>query len=149
MLTLAASGGTVMAQDRTVIEQVIAAQNPCGSLKVAQLGVSIGIDQLDYVEIDEVDLTLRGNDVTARLGGRLACRTPASSFVQGDASASLRADTALNLEDCSMRSLNVQLDRFGGSFKDILAALKGELEQLLASRFQQTVIDQCRRFKAG
>ena len=61
--------------DWTVVERMLAAQNPCAALKTRQFGQTIGIDQLEDITLREADLALRDDNVTLSFTGRLACQT--------------------------------------------------------------------------
>lgn len=137
------------AQDRTVVESMIAAQNPCASLKATQFGVSFGVDTLKEIKVDQIDLSLRGEHVSLSMAGRLGCRTSPSAVMQGDAVASIRADASVLLAGCVVRNVSVALGQFGGSLAGILASARPQIEYSLTEHFRTALTDSCHRFNAG
>lgn len=136
------------AQEPTVIEKMIAAQNPCSELKTkTALGITIGIDKLDEVTLNTASASLDGNDVSLGFDGRLACRTSDAAVVKGNAATSVVAKAKLSLKDCAVDSLTVTLSEFGGTFGPILEAFAPALEQEIAAMATSRVIEACRAFR--
>lgn len=128
---------------RTVIEELVAAQNPCAGLSTEVFGLKVGIDQLAEVVLREADASLRGNDILLRLTGRLGCRTSAAALLQGDASATVSADAEVSLADCETASLQVQLSDFDGSYAAVLGALGPVLEDQIAEAVRPNLVEAC------
>lgn len=133
----------------TMVEDLIAQQNPCRELKAELMGSNIGIDKVKHVKVNHANLALNGNDVKVDLAGSLACETGPSSMVVGDASADLKASAAASLTDCKVRSVSVTLSNFGGSFRDVLAALQPSLQDSLKQEIKARVEEGCKEFSAG
>ena len=133
----------------TMVEDLIAEQNPCKELKAQLMGSQIGIDKVKQVKVNHANLALNGNDVKVDLSGSLACETGPSSMVEGDASADLKASAAASLTDCKVNSVSVKLSNFGGTFRDILVALQPSLQQSLQQEIKTRVEEGCKEFRAG
>lgn len=130
MTLLLALGGTfpVPVAARTVVEELIAAQNPCQGLRTKQFGMTIGVDRLKDVQLDTASVRLEGDRLSMDLDGRLTCETSPGAGFSGDAAARVRADAGLSLTDCSIETIEVRLSDFGGSLGPILAAFAPTIE---------------------
>lgn len=135
------------AQDRTVIEEMIAAQNPCAGLKTEIAGQTVGIDRLQDVTLGAADAALRGDDLTLSFSGRLACATSGSALLKGDASSAVAASADVSLAACENASVEVLLSDFGGSFAAVVQALAPVLELQLAETARPMIVDACRRLR--
>lgn len=72
------------AAEPTVIDQLIAAQNPCSGLKASAGSVSIGLDELENVALEQADVSLRGDDISVSLAGSFACHSASgAAFERG------------------------------------------------------------------
>lgn len=141
-----AAGDGEGARARTVVEEMIAATNPCASLRTEVGGQPIGLDSLDDVEIRAADASLAGDAVTLTFNGRLACRTPAGALFQGDAASDFAATAALSLADCAAAEVRVALSDFGGSFAAFLEALRPTIEARIAAAARPELVAACRDF---
>ncbi|MFC6461113.1 hypothetical protein ACFP76_11100 [Paracoccus aerius] len=133
---------------RTIIEELVAAQNPCAGLSTEILGQPVGIDRLDEVVLREADASLRGDNILLSLSGRLGCRTSDAGFIKGDASATVSADAEVSLADCEAPTVQVQLSDFGGSFAGLLGALGPVLEEQLAEAMRPKLVEACHDLRA-
>lgn len=132
------------APERTVIEDLIAAQNPCASLKTKIAGLQIGIDNLDDLALDSADVSLIGDDVALSFHGRLACKTSSAAAFKGSASSAIDASAQVSLADCDKASVQVALSDFGGTFAAaVLQALQPVLEQQIAQTAQPSLSKAC------
>ncbi len=136
------------ARQRTVIETMVAASNPCASLRTEVGGQAIGLDELDDVEIRTADASLAGDAVTLTLAGRLSCRTPAGALLKGDAASDVTATAAVSLTDCTAADVRVSLSDFGGSFGMILQALQPTIEAKLVEAARPQVVATCRAIRS-
>ncbi|MFT3973096.1 MAG: hypothetical protein QM699_06515 [Amaricoccus sp.] len=138
-------GGTAAgASERTVVEELIAAQNPCQGLRTKQFGVSIGVDRLKDVRLDTATVHLQGDRLSMDLDGRLACETSPGAAISGDAAATVRAEAELALADCAIDALDVRLTDFGGSLGPILAAFAPRIEAELRKAAEPKLRAACR-----
>lgn len=133
----------------TMVEDLIAQQNPCRNLKADLMGTRIGIDKVKSVKVNHANLALDGNHVKMDLSGSLACETGPGSAMVGDASADLKASAAASLADCKVNAVSVALSNFGGSLRDILAALQPSLQESLKQEIKKNFEDGCKDFRAG
>lgn len=136
-----------LAQEMTIVERLLAEQNPCRNLKTTQLGIPIGIDVLQDIALDTAEISLNGNDVSVSLTGRIACQTPEEAIFSGSAAASITANANLFLSDCSIDALEVSLNDFGGDFGPILEALAPFLEVGLAETARSSLVQACADFR--
>jgi hypothetical protein len=117
------------------LEQRLAALQPCAELKKdLGLGVTVGIDKLKSIRLSRAEAVTEGNAVSIRLTGALACQTPDSAAVKGDASVSLEASAVVELTACRVQSLQIAPSAFGGSFGPALEAL---WQPLIAPKLKQ------------
>lgn len=134
------------AQERTVVEQLIATQNPCAALQTEIGGITIGIDQLEEVTLRTARAELEGDDVRVSFAGRLACRTSGAAAISGNAAASITADAGLSLADCSITGLSVSLSEFGGSLAPAIELLSPALQQQITEMARPRLVEACRQF---
>lgn len=131
------------AAPRTVVEEIIAAQNPCQGLRTEQFGLTIAVDRLKDVRLDNATVRLEGDRLSMDLDGRLACETPAGAAFAGDAAATVAAEAELTLADCAIETLDVGLSDFGGSLGPILAAFAPTVEAELKRAAAPKLRDAC------
>lgn len=143
------SASSAMADGTSAVEKLIAANNPCAELNITQLGLTVGIDRLQRVSVDGLDMSLRGNDFSLSLAGTLACATPDNGLVKGNASASVNASAALDLSDCRVISLDVDLNNFGGTLALVVDKLQALIESQLEEKLYSTVVKECGQLMSG
>lgn len=141
----------VLAQDadRTIVERLIAAENPCSQVRGKVLGVTIGIDQLEDVTLGTASIDLAGDDLSVALTGRLGCKTSDAAAFIGSASAAVSARASLSLATCDVESYSVTLSEFEGRFGDILGALAEPIEQEIVSATRPRLVSACTKFRDG
>ena len=130
----------------SVIERLIAEQNPCKDLEGTRFGVPFDIAVLQEVALEGAEISLHGDDVSATFAGRLACRTSDDAFLSGTAAASVQMSASLSLADCSIETLEVSLGDFGGDFGPILQALAPLLEVALEEAARSPLVHACQDF---
>lgn len=131
------------AATRTVVEELIAAQNPCQGLRTEQFGMTIGVDRLKDVRLDTATIRLEGDRLSMELDGRLTCETSPGSGFSGDAAATVRAEAGLTLATCAIDTMDVGLSDFGGSLGPILAAFAPTIEAELKRSAAPKLRDVC------
>ena len=132
---------------RTVVEALIAGENPCKQLQTRQFGMTLGVEKLKDVHLDSATIRLDGNQVSLDFSGRLACETSPGAAFTGDAAATVVASAGLSLADCSIDALDVALSDFGGTFGPILAALAPTIEAEIRKTAAPKIRDACRDFR--
>lgn len=147
-LLVAAAPDIGLSQTRTVVEQMIATQNPCSTLRVNVMGMSVGVDTLDALRVDVFDVSTRGDDLMIELSGRLACRTGSNALAAGDLQASVHLGASVDLASCNVRSTTVELYEIGGSYKDVLEGFRVDAQAAMAAVLQRQITDECRAAKA-
>ncbi len=133
------------ASAQSVVEKLIAAENPCAPLKKKTFLGKVGIDKLRGVHLDQADILLQGDTVKITVNGELACGTSNHSVVQGDASASITALATADIAQCNVTLMDVSLGHFGGAFGDVIAALSHKIKAGLEKRLSAVLIDACHR----
>lgn len=142
------SGPAVKAAgQRSVVEEIIAAQNPCQGLRTTHFGITIGVDRLKDVRLDRATVQLDGDEVSIDLDGRLACETSPGATLSGDAAARIRTTAGLGLDTCAVDRLDVRLSDFGGTFGPILAALASTIEAQLRNSAEPRLRKACEDFR--
>lgn len=139
------------AAGQNVIEGRIAALKPCSRLKTSHMvfgvNVKVGIDKLEYVSFDRAQVVVEGDNVTLSLTGALACRTPDTAMVRGNASVDISAKAEVDLADCKIRSLEVRPTRFGGTFgAALLAAWPGLIAPKIEDGATRMLVRACKDF---
>jgi hypothetical protein len=127
----------------TILEQKIAALNPCAGLKGDVGGLSIRVDRLGALRIDDITLSLHGTALNATLRGALSCRASNASLLQGDVGADIAISATLSVPECQPARLDVALSNIGGAFGPVLEALRGEAEDALRGSVQGALVDAC------
>lgn len=143
-----AGGPCAQAAQRTVVEELIAAQNPCQGLRTKQFGMTIGVDRLKDVRLDTATVRLDGDRLSMDFAGRLTCETSPGAGFTGDAAASVQAEAGLTLADCAIESMDVRLSDFGGSLGPILAAFAPTIESELRKGAEPKLRDACRELRS-
>ncbi|EJJ26260.1 hypothetical protein PMI11_05512 [Rhizobium sp. CF142] len=130
-----------------VLERAIEAAQPCKPLKVRQsvLGVKVelGIDKLDFVRIDTLEIRVDGDLAEARALGTLACRTSDDAPLQGGFSAKARIHLQANLATCVMNGSSIEIVGAGGEFGDVVTALEPEISAALRKGVENALKKLC------
>lgn len=130
-----------------VLERAIAATQPCKPLKVRQsvLGVKVelGIDKLDFVKIDTLEIRVNGDLAEASALGTLACRTSDDAPLQGGFSAKARIQLQTNLVTCVMSGSSIEIVEAGGEFGDVVTALEPEISAALRKGVEKALKKLC------
>lgn len=145
----ALAGTSIAAEEPTVVEALIAAQNPCEDFKTERFGVTIGIDKLREVRLRTARAELDGNDISLSFEGHLACETSDVAVLTGDAATSISAATQLSLSDCSISAFDITLSEFAGTFGGLLRAFAPHLEQEIAAATRPKLIEACQKFRGS
>lgn len=129
------------------LERAIAAAHPCKPLKVRQsvLGVKVelGIDTLDFVKIDTLDIRVEGDLAQASALGTLACRTSDGAPLQGGFSARARIHLQANLASCLMSESRIEIIEAGGEFGDVVTAFEPEISAALRAGVEKALRKLC------
>lgn len=130
-----------------VLERAIEAAQPCKPLKVRQsvLGVKVelGIDKLDFVKIDTLEIRVDGDLAEASALGTLACRTSDDAPLQGGFSAKARIHLQTNLVTCVMSGSSIEIVEAGGEFGDVVTALEPEISAALRKGVEKALKKLC------
>lgn len=149
LLAAAGTSAARASEPRTVVEDLIAAENPCQGLRTKQLGMTIGVDKLKDVRLDTATIHLEGDRLSMDLDGWLACESAPGAGISGDAAATVQAEAGLTLAKCDIETLDVRLSDFGGSFGPILAALAPTIEAELRKTAEPKLREICRQFRGN
>ncbi|SEM37517.1 hypothetical protein SAMN04487976_1352 [Xaviernesmea oryzae] len=126
-----------------LLERAVSAAEPCSALK-ADLGpVSVGIDKVKEVRIDEFLLSAEGNAGSARLMGMLACKTSDKAAARGDASATIRVEAAFDLRTCEIQKSEAHVLETGGTYGSVIAAFSGSIEAALKNGIRSEIAKLC------
>jgi hypothetical protein len=119
------------AEAGNALENAIERMQPCQSLKVKTGLFTIGVDQFENVEIEELAVDVKGDLATARAVGSLTCRTSDAAALKGNVSARLSFDAEMNLATCAVKRRDIKLISAGGTFGDVVRALGEQISQSL------------------
>lgn len=134
----------VTAQSGTVIERMLARENPCRALRVNMLGMNVAIDRLDAVEVASFEMSIQRDNLIMELLGRLSCSTGSNSMARGDIQASVRLFASMDLATCTASTVRVSLNDITGSFGEMLQGFRPELESAMTNEFSRQLVAECR-----
>jgi len=139
----------VPASAANALERAIGEAQPCRSLKAkaSSFGVSveIGVDKLDYVKIDQLQLSVNGNLADAKVRGTLACKTSDNAMVQGGFSATADVSVHVDLATCKTTESSIEITDTGGSLGDVVKSLKDEISGALRRGLERNMSKLCQR----
>lgn len=135
------------AEERTVVDEMLAGADPCSSLRIVIGGSEVGLTQLNDVGLSDASLDLEGDKLTASFSGRLDCGTPPNSALAGNASVRVDTLARLSLADCSIDNLVVDLHDIGGSLGTALSVASRLVEERVAARASDALVDLCIDFR--
>jgi hypothetical protein len=136
--------GVALAQGKSVVERMMAQQNPCRALRVNLLGSSVALDRLDDLAVTSVEVSILRDEMIAEVLGRLSCSASSGSLAQGEIRASIRLFASLDLASCTPLGVTVSLSEISGSFGEMLLGLKPDLEAAMASELSRQIVAECR-----
>ncbi|MBB3593795.1 hypothetical protein FHX08_004198 [Rhizobium sp. BK529] len=114
-------------------------------IKQPVLGVKVelGIDKLDFVKIDTIEIKVNGDLADASAVGTLACKTSEDAPLQGGFSARARIQLQANLATCVMGGSSVDIIETGGEFGDVVAAFEPEISAALRRSVEKALKKLC------
>ena len=137
------------AQVPNALERAIEDAQPCRSLKtkVSSFGISVevGVDKLDSVKIENLQLSVNGNTAEASARGTLACKTSDEALVQGGFSATAEVRLKVDLTTCKMTETSIEIVKTGGRFGDIVKGLETEISGALRRSLERNVAKLCEK----
>lgn len=146
-IIVATSSLSSPASAANVLERAIAAAQPCKSLKVRQsvLGVKVelGIDKLDLVRIDTLEIRVNGDLAEASALGTLACKTSDDAPLKGGFSAKARIHLQANLATCVMNASSIDIIEAGGEFGDVVTTFEPEISAALRKGVESALKKLC------
>jgi hypothetical protein len=147
MALVAAPSFSSPASAANVLERAIEAAQPCKPLKVSQpvLGVKVelGIDKLDFVKIDTIEIRVAGDVAEASALGTLACKTSDSSPLKGGFSAKARIHLQANLATCAMSASSIDIIEARGEFGDVVTTFEPEISAALRKGVEKALKKLC------
>jgi hypothetical protein len=130
-----------------VLERAIAAAQPCKPLKVRQpvfgVKVELGIDKLDFVKIDTIEIRVNGDLADASALGTLACKTSDDAPLKGGFSAKARIHLQANLATCVMNASSIDIIEAGGEFGDVVTTFEPEISAALRKGVESALKKLC------
>ncbi|TBF35247.1 hypothetical protein ELG88_08470 [Rhizobium leguminosarum] len=130
-------------QTPNALERAIGDAQPCRSLKtkVSSFGISVevGVDKLDSVKIENLQLSVNGNTAEASARGKLACKTSDEALVEGGFSATAEVRLKVDLTTCKM----TEIVKTGGRFGDIVKGLETEISGALRRSLEKNLAKLC------
>lgn len=137
------------AQSPNALERAIGDAQPCRSLKakVSKFGISVevGIDKLDAVKIENLELSVNGDTAEASARGTLACKTSAEALVEGGFSATAAVRLKVDLATCKMTDTSIEIVKTGGRFGDIVKGLETEISGALRRSLEKNLAKLCQK----
>lgn len=131
------------AEAGNALEKAIETAQPCRSLKVNTGLFTIGVDQFEKAELEELAVDVKGDIAVARAIGSLSCRTSDKAAVKGNVSARLSFDAELNLGTCAVSQQEIKLLSAGGTFGGVVTALGEQITQSLGDGLASEIRKLC------
>ncbi|TAY87959.1 hypothetical protein [Rhizobium leguminosarum] len=153
-LGLCAAGALVLqpltfsqAQAANALERAIGDAQPCRSLraKVSSFGITVqvGVDKLDSVKIENLQVSVNGDVAEASARGTLACKTSDEALVKGGFSATAEVHLQVDLATCAESS--IEIVKTGGRFGDVVKGLQTEITDALRRSLEKNLVKLCER----
>ncbi len=147
VIIVAASSVSSPASAANVLERAIEAAQPCKPLKVRQqvLGVKVelGIDELDFVKIDTIEIRVNGDLAEANALGTLACKTSDDAPLKGGFSAKARIHLQANLATCITNASSIDIIEAEGEFGDVVTTFEPEISAALRKGVEKALKKLC------
>ncbi|WP_246648190.1 MULTISPECIES: hypothetical protein [Rhizobium] len=101
--------------------------------KVSSFGISVevGVDKLDSVKIENLQLSVNDNTGQASARGTLACKTSDEALVEGGFSATAEVRLKVDLTTRKTTDISIEIMKTGGRFGDIVKGLETEVSGTL------------------
>ncbi|TAU88695.1 hypothetical protein ELI02_29200 (plasmid) [Rhizobium leguminosarum] len=155
-LGLCAVGALVMqpltfsqAQAANALERAIGDAQPCRSLKakVSSFGITVqvGVDKLDSVKIENLQVSVNGDVAEASARGTLACKTSDEALVKGGFSATAEVHLQVDLATCKTAESSIEIVKTGGRFGDVVKGLQTEISDALRRSLEKNLAKLCER----
>ncbi len=137
------------AQAPNALERAIGDAQPCRSLKtkVSSFGISVevGVDKLDSVKIENLELSVNGDAAEASVRGTLACKTSDEALVKGGFSATAEVRLKVDLTTCKTTETSIDIVKTGGRFGDIVKGLETEISGALRRSLEKNLAKLCEK----
>ncbi|MGO6814735.1 hypothetical protein ACCS67_07565 [Rhizobium brockwellii] len=137
------------AQAANALERAIGDAQPCRSLKakVSSFGITVqvGVDKLDSVKIENLQVSVNGDVAEARARGTLACKTSDEALVKGGFSATAEVHLQVDLATCKTAESSIEIVKTGGRFGDVVKGLQTEITDALHRNLEKNLVKLCER----
>ncbi|TAV48595.1 hypothetical protein ELI30_09905 [Rhizobium leguminosarum] len=137
------------AQAANALERAIGDAQPCRSLKakVSSFGITVqvGVDKLDSVKIENLQVSVNGDVAEARARGTLACKTSDEALVKGGFSATAEVHLQVDLATCKTAESSIEIVKTGGRFGDVVKGLQTEITDALRRSLEKNLVKLCER----
>jgi hypothetical protein len=147
VIILAASSLSSPASAANALERAIEAAQPCKPLKVRQpvfgVNVELGIDELDFVKIDTIEIRVNGDLAEANALGTLACKTSDDAPLKGGFSAKARIHLQANLATCITNASSIDIIEAEGEFGDVVTTFEPEISAALRKGVEKALKKLC------
>ncbi|MGO4199870.1 hypothetical protein AB4Z13_31380 [Rhizobium sp. YAF28] len=105
--------------------------------------VELGIDELDFVKIDTIEIRVNGDLAEANALGTLACKTSDDAPLQGGFSAKARIHLQANLATCITNASSIDIIEVGGEFGDVVTTFEPEISAALRKGVERALKKLC------
>ncbi|MBY5847278.1 hypothetical protein HA464_06080 [Rhizobium leguminosarum bv. trifolii] len=137
------------AQAANALERAIGDAQPCRSLKakVSSFGITVqvGVDKLDSVKIENLQVSVNGDAAQASARGTLACKTSDEALVKGGFSATAEVHLQVDLATCKTTESSIEIVQTGGRFGDVVKGLQTEISDALRRSLEKNIAKICQR----
>ena len=137
------------AQAANALERAIGDAQPCRSLKakVSSFGITVqvGVDTLDSVKIENLQVSVNGDAAEASARGTLACKTSDEALVKGGFSATAEVHLKVDLATCKTAESSIEIVKTGGRFGDVVKGLETEISDALRRSLEKNLAKLCER----
>nr|WP_245460471.1 hypothetical protein [Rhizobium leguminosarum] len=115
--------------------------------KVSSFGISVevGVDKLDSVKIENLQLSVNGDTAEASAGGTLACKTSDEALVEGGFSATAEVRLKIDLSTCKTTDTSIEIVKTGGRFGDVVKGLETQISSALRQSLEKNLAKLCQK----
>ncbi|MBY3116694.1 hypothetical protein HFO29_01715 [Rhizobium laguerreae] len=130
-----------------VLERAIAQSQPCRSLrtkvKLGPINVDVGVDKLEAVKVESIQISVNGNVAEADARGTIACKTSDQAVVTGGFSATATVHLKTDLSTCAVDESAIAIVKTDGRFGDLVDGFKNQISDALRQGLEKNLKKLC------
>jgi len=127
----------------SVIEAKLMIDNPCKGLKHKIGFITIAIDKLERLEVNNITISVIKDEGEFFASGKLDCKTSSSAVLKSSAGIDISINANFNLNKCSNMHVKLQLSNIRGDAGQILAPFIRSQSDALSLKIKERLIAHC------